>query len=62
VIEQHFARSLTVGVEEELMILDPETYEQQPASHVLIPAVPAHRGRVKSELFQSVIELNTDVC
>jgi glutamate---cysteine ligase / carboxylate-amine ligase len=62
VIEQHFSRSLTVGVEEELMILDPETYEQRPASHVLIPAVPAHRGQVKSELFQSVIELNTDVC
>ena len=40
----------------------PETYEQRPVSQLLIPAVPARRGQVKTELFQSVIELNTDVC
>lgn len=44
------------------MILDRDTYAQRPASHLLIPAVQAVRGRVKMELFQSVIELNTDVC
>src|SRR5712691_10139760 len=44
------------------MILDAKTYTQRPASHVLIPAVSVERGRVKTELFQSVIELNTDVC
>src|SRR5207244_5043218 len=47
VIEQNFGRTLTVGVEEELMILDPETYEQRPASAELIPAVRAEGGRVK---------------
>jgi carboxylate-amine ligase len=62
VTELNFGSSLTVGVEEELMILDPQTHAQQPASHVLIPAVPTERGQVKTELFQSVIELNTDVC
>jgi glutamate---cysteine ligase / carboxylate-amine ligase len=62
VTELNFGSSLTVGVEEELMILDPQTYSQRPASHVLIPAVPTERGQVKTELFQSVIELNTDVC
>jgi carboxylate-amine ligase len=61
-IEQHFGRSLTVGVEEELMILDPETYEQRPESEALIAAVSTGRGRLKTELFRSVIELNTDVC
>jgi glutamate---cysteine ligase / carboxylate-amine ligase len=62
VIEQHFGRALTLGVEEELMILDAETHAQRPASRELIPAVSASRGTVKTELFQSVIELNTDVC
>ena len=61
-IEQNFGRSLTLGVEEELMILDAETHAQRPASHELIPAVEVSRGAVKTELFQSVIELNTDVC
>jgi carboxylate-amine ligase len=60
--EHNFGRSLTIGVEEELMILDPRTGSQQPASGTLIPAVETDRGRVKHELFQSVIELNTDVC
>jgi carboxylate-amine ligase len=62
VIEQHFGRTLTLGVEEELMILDRETFSQRPVSDELIPAVAAERGEVKTELFRSVIELNTDVC
>jgi carboxylate-amine ligase len=62
VIEQHFGRALTLGVEEELMILDAGTLAQRPASRELIPAVAASRGTVKTELFQSVIELNTDIC
>jgi carboxylate-amine ligase len=62
VTELNFGSSLTVGVEEELMILDPQTYVQQPVSDRLIPEVAAERGSVKTELFQSVIELNTDVC
>jgi glutamate---cysteine ligase / carboxylate-amine ligase len=62
VIEQHFGRALTLGVEEELMILDAGTNAQMPASEELIPLVHAQRGGVKTELFQSVIELNTDVC
>jgi glutamate---cysteine ligase / carboxylate-amine ligase len=62
VIEQHFGRALTLGVEEELMILDTGTHAQRPASHELIPLVQAERGEAKTELFQSVLELNTDIC
>jgi glutamate---cysteine ligase / carboxylate-amine ligase len=62
VTELNFGSALTVGVEEELMILDAGTYEQRPASAELIQAVTPERGTVKTELFQSVIELNTDVC
>ncbi len=61
-IESGWGPALTTGVEEELMILDAETLEQRPASDVLIPAVAAGRGTVKTELFRSAIELNTDVC
>jgi glutamate---cysteine ligase / carboxylate-amine ligase len=62
VIEQRFGRALTVGVEEELMILDGSTHAQRPAAELLIPTVAAPRGRVKKELFATVIELNSDVC
>jgi carboxylate-amine ligase len=62
VTDLNFGSALTVGVEEELMILDAGTHAQQPASAELIPAVTPERGTVKTELFQSVIELNTDVC
>ena len=62
-MEHHFTGpSFTIGVEEELMILDAETYAQRPVSDVLIDAVTPRSGRVKTELFRSVIELNTDIC
>src|SRR5579862_1036987 len=65
-IEQRFGESspFSLGVEEELMILDAETHEQVPGVDVIIRGV-AHRGlpgRVKTELFASVFETNTDVC
>lgn len=44
------------------MILDPRTGSQLPVSSELIAAVEVEAGRVKHELFESVIELNTDVC
>jgi glutamate---cysteine ligase / carboxylate-amine ligase len=53
---------LTVGVEEELMILDAETLEQVSAAHVLVENASPERGEVKYELFNSVVELATDVC
>jgi carboxylate-amine ligase len=55
---------LTLGVEEELMILDGSTLEPTAAVDVLIRGseeldLP---GRLKTELHASVVELNTDVC
>jgi glutamate---cysteine ligase / carboxylate-amine ligase len=44
------------------MILDARTGRQQPVSDRLIAAVETEHGRVKHELFRSVIELNTDIC
>ena len=64
-IEQAFGRrrAWSVGVEEEIMLLDAETFELVPASAEVIDetGVP-DSGQVKNELFASVIELTTDPC
>ena len=65
-IEQRFGEtaSFSLGVEEELMILDAETYEQVAAVDRILAGVEGRSlpGRLKTELFASVFEINTDVC
>jgi glutamate---cysteine ligase / carboxylate-amine ligase len=63
VIEQHFGSTLTVGVEEELMILDAETLEPVPRVDSLVQAAEGvdMPGVLKTELHASVVELTTDV-
>jgi carboxylate-amine ligase len=55
---------LTLGVEEELMILDAGTLESAPAVRTLLGAAEGLElpGQLKTELFASVLELNTPVC
>ena len=55
---------LSLGVEEELMIVDASTYEQVAAVDRIIRGVEGRElpGRIKTELFASVFETNTDVC
>jgi carboxylate-amine ligase len=50
----------SVGVEEELMILDGDTLEPVAASHLLVGDLEV--GVLKTELHASVIELTTPVC
>ena len=61
-IPERFGESspFSLGVEEEVMILDGETYEQVPRVDLLARETP--NGRLKTELFASVVELNTPVC
>jgi carboxylate-amine ligase len=64
-IEAHWGESepFSLGVEEELMLLDAETLEQVPAVEKLLGALDGDGdGRFKTELFASVVELNTPVC
>jgi glutamate---cysteine ligase / carboxylate-amine ligase len=65
-IEQHFGESppLSLGVEEELMILDVATLDQLPGVDRILRGVEGLElpGRLKTELFASVFEINTDVC
>jgi glutamate---cysteine ligase / carboxylate-amine ligase len=66
VIEQHFGESarFSLGVEEELMILDAETYAQVAAVDRILAGVEGLElpGGVKTELFASVFETNTGIC
>jgi carboxylate-amine ligase len=59
VIEQNFGRVLTVGVEEELWILDPETFELVPEVGKLVAGADGRDlpGVLKTELHASVVEL-----
>ena len=53
----------TIGIEEELMILDGETLELAQRIEPLLEAIPAdYEGQVKPELMASVLEIATTVC
>lgn len=52
--------SFTIGIEEELMIVDAETHELVNAIEELLAAAPA--GQVKPELMESVLEIATEPC
>jgi carboxylate-amine ligase len=61
-VEGNWGRNLTVGVEEELMVLDAETLRQVGRADVIVEAQKPPRGEAKYELFASVVELATDIC
>jgi carboxylate-amine ligase len=65
-IEQAFGNSprFSIGIEEEVMILDAESLLLSPSVDVLIEESERRElpGRLKTELFASIVELNTDVC
>jgi carboxylate-amine ligase len=66
VIPDRFGESSpwSVGVEEELMVVDPETLALSPAVYELLEETAGADlpGVLKTELFASVVELATDVC
>jgi glutamate---cysteine ligase / carboxylate-amine ligase len=63
-IEHNFTGpEFTVGIEEELMILDPHGWGLAQEIESLLAAVPAElEGQVKPELFQAVLEIATKPC
>jgi glutamate---cysteine ligase / carboxylate-amine ligase len=65
-IEQHFGESgpLSIGVEEEVMLLDAESLAPAPAVRRLLAAVEGEElpGLLKTELHASVVELTTGLC
>jgi carboxylate-amine ligase len=60
-VEQHFdGQSYTIGIEEELMILDAGSLELVNAIESMLE--PAAVGDIKPELMESVLEISTDPC
>jgi glutamate---cysteine ligase / carboxylate-amine ligase len=66
VIERHFASAprLSLGVEEEIMILDAETLDQVGAVETLLAEADGQKlpGVLATELFASIVELKTGIC
>jgi carboxylate-amine ligase len=56
-VESSFGRRLTLGIEEELMLVDAETLELAPGVERLL----GPEG-LKTELFSCLVETNTPVC
>src|SRR3954453_2749951 len=55
--------AFTVGIEEELMLVDPETFELAQGIEAILADVDEDGvGQVKPELMQSVLEIATGVC
>ena len=60
-MEHHFnGPSYTLGIEEELMIVDGETFDLVNAIERLLEDVPD--GEIKPELMESVLEISTHPC
>jgi glutamate---cysteine ligase / carboxylate-amine ligase len=60
-VEHHFeGHAYSLGIEEELMILDAETLALVNAIEEMLE--PAERGEIKPELMESVLEISTDPC
>src|SRR2546423_10382657 len=52
----------TIGIEEELMILDAETLELSNSIESMLEAVGDEDGQVKPELMEAVLEVGTNPC
>ena len=66
VLDHAFGKSdpYTLGVEEEYMLLDPETWDLVQHIDSVLAAVEhgEHEERIHAELMQSVLEVTTPVC
>ena len=62
-LEFHSSPNPTIGVEIELQLIDSETYDlKNIASQVLTNVDKEFLSRIKYELFESMIEINTNIC
>jgi glutamate---cysteine ligase / carboxylate-amine ligase len=62
--ERRFGESApwTIGIEEELLVLDGRSLALAPRANEIIAAGPSGEGQFKQELFASMLEIATGVC
>jgi carboxylate-amine ligase len=53
---------LTLGVEVEIQILDEQTLDLKPMSPTILNEFQGDKSKLKAELFQSMLEINTGIC
>ena len=56
------SHSLTLGAELEVQVIDNKTLDLTPKSKLILDKIPQGYSKIKSEIFQSMLELETDVC
>lgn len=56
------SESLTIGVELEFQLIDPSSQDLTPSAPELLEIVKGESEKIKSEIFQSMIEVETGVC
>lgn len=61
-IKMHNSDSLSLGVELELQILNKNTFDLDPSAPKLIKSIEGLTSKVKTEIFQSMIEVETSIC
>ena len=60
---EHQLQNFTLGIEEEYMVMDPETRELK--SHeqkIVTEGQKVIKDKVKAEMHQAVVEVGTDIC
>jgi carboxylate-amine ligase len=56
-------RNFTLGIEEEYMVIDPQTRELKSHEHKIVSeGQKIIRDKVKAEMHQAVVEVGTDIC
>src|ERR1043166_5972814 len=56
-------KTFTLGIEEEYMVLDPETRELKSHDQKIVQEGQKKiRDKVKAEMHQAVVEMGTDIC
>jgi carboxylate-amine ligase len=54
--------SMTLGVEVEIQLIDWKTHELCPAAPRILEALGGETDRIKAEIFQPMLEINTGIC
>lgn len=58
----HSSEEFTLGAEMELQLLDAETLDLTPAATRIFAALEREHPRIKPEIFESMIEINSGIC
>src|SRR3954447_19221671 len=62
VMERAFGTHFTLGVEEELLLVDPETHALDPSSERILARFPDVDGSAHHDLYQALVEITTPIC